>query len=193
MNRYKIRMSPTWRDRNDGNVYSYGIKDITGETVDRKFFEDPTNRVIFVRGGKELLRKPVVEETRYWKFFNQFSWNSTVRSDNMSVKPTGDLLGCVTIECRERIEATKTQTKLVNGRYESKTHRYKTMVNRYRLNTRGQMIYDRMRKEEKPDLTEAQRKLDHEIQLAEFEATKFFGAYHNWCVERDLSKLDGKF
>ena len=193
MNRYKIRMSPTWRDRGNGNVYSYGVTDASGDTVDRKFFEDPTNRVIFVRGGKELLRKPVVEETQAWKFFEQFAWRSTVRSDCLGIKPVGQFRKYVTIDSREQIETSKTKSKLVNGRYESITHNYKTTVNRYRLNADGHAVYDRMKREEQPDLTEAQRKLNHEIQLAEFEATKFFGAYHNWCVERDLSKLDGKF
>lgn len=191
MNRYKIRMSPIWRDRDNGNVYSYGVTDASGNTVDRKFFEDPTNRVIFVRGGKELLRKPAVEETQAWKFFNQFGWSRTRRSDNLSIKPVGQFRKYVEITGREQIEASKTKSKYVNGCYERYTHNYKTTVNLYRLNYAGQQMLDAMRMEAMPDLTEAQRKLDHEIQLAEFEATKFFGAYHNWCVERDLSKLEG--
>lgn len=190
MNRYKIRMCPTWRDKSAGNVYSYGVTDASGNPVDRKFFEDPTNRVIFVRGGKELLRKPAVEETQAWKFFSQFGWGS-VRSNNLSIKPVGQFRKYVEITGREHIEASKSKTKYVNGRYEHYTHDYKTMVNRYKLNHSGLLVLDAMRKEQQPDLTEAQRKLDHEIQLAEFEATKFFGAYHNWCVERDLSKLEG--
>lgn len=190
MNRYKIRMCPTWRDKSAGNVYSYGVTDASGNPVDRKFFEDPTNRVIFVRGGKELLRKPAVEETQAWKFFSQFGWGS-VRSDNLSIKPSGQFRKYVEITGREHIEASKLKTKYVNGRYERYTHDYKTTVNRYKLNHSGLLVLDAMRKEQQPDLTEAQRKLDHEIQLAEFEATKFFGAYHNWCVERDLSKLEG--
>lgn len=193
MNRYKIRMSPTWRDRGDGNTYSYGVTDASGNPVDRKFFEDPTNRVIFVRGGKELLRKPAVEETQAWKFFQQFSWGGSKRSDYLSIKPVGEFRKYVEITGREQIETSKTKSKYVNGRYEQYTHNYKTTVNLYKLNYAGQRKYDELRKEQQPDLTEAQRKLDHEIQLAEFEATKFFGAYHNWCVERDLSKLDGKF
>lgn len=192
MNRYKIRMYPIWRDRDNGNVYSYGVTDAAGNPVDRKFFEDPTNHVIFVRGGKELLRKPAVEETQAWKFFNQFGWGS-VRSDKLSFKPVGQFRKYVEIIGREQIETSKQKSKYVNGRYEYYTHNYKTTVSRYKLNWPGQQVLNAMRKEQQPDLTEAQRRLDHEIQLAEFEATKFFGAYHNWCVERDLSKLDGKF
>ena len=191
MNRYKIRMSPSWHDRDNGNTYSYGITDASGNNVDRAFFEDPTNRVIFVRGGKELLRKPAVEETQAWKFFQQFSWGGSIRSDKLGVKPTGELRKYIEISGREQIETSKTKSKYVNGHYESYMHNYKTTVNRYKLNGSGQRKYDEMRKEQQPDLTEAQRKLDHEIKLAEFEATKFVGAYHNWCVERDLSKLNG--
>ena len=191
MNRYKILMTPWGSAAKEGKTYCYGVTDAAGEPVDRKFFDDPANRVIFVRGGKQLLRTPGVVETQAWKFFNQFSWGGSIRSDNLSVKPVGEFRKYVEITGREQIETSKTKSKYVNGRYEYTTHNYKTTVNRYKLNWAGQRKYDELRKEQKPDLTEAQRKLDHEIKLAEFEATKFYGAYHNWCVERDLSKLEG--
>lgn len=185
--RYKIRTSATWREKEgDPNVYIYGNVDASGEPTKDGFFADPTNRAIFPRARTKLLRTAIVEETQAYKFFEQFNYSSTRSSDRLSVKPTGELRCYVDVDSRTQIEGTKSEYK--NGEF--KSHSYKATVNVYRLNYKGQQKRDELRKEQKPDLTKVNQRLAEEIQRAEKESARFFGAYHNWNVDNMLSNLD---
>ena len=185
--RYKIRTSATWREKEgDPNVYVYGNVDASGEPTNDGFFKDPTNNAIFPRARKKLLRTAIVEETQAYKFFEQFNYSSQRDSDNLSVKPTGELRRYVEVAGRKKTTGTK--TTYVKGEYGS--HTYNTTVNIYRLNWDGQRKREELRKEQKPDLTKVNQRLAEEIARAEKESARFFGAYHNWNVENLLSKLD---
>lgn len=187
LKRYKIRTSATWREKEDDpNVYIYGNVDASGEPTKDGFFADPTNKAIFPRARKKLLRTAIIEETQAYKFFEQFFYSSEKDSDRLSIKPTGELRCYVDVVGRKKTTGTK--TTYVKGQYGS--HTYKTTVNVYRLNYRGQLKRDELRKEQKPDLTKANQRLAEEIQRAEKESGRFFGAYHNWNVDNMLSNLD---
>lgn len=185
--RYKIRTSATWREKEgDPNVYVYGNVDAGGEPTNDRFFADPTNNAIFPRARKKLLRTAIVEETLAYKFFEQFSGSSQRASDGLRIKPTGELRRYVDVAGQKKTTGRK--STYVNWEY--KSHTYNTTVNIYKLNRAGQQKRDELRKEQKPDLTSVNQRLAEEIERAEKESARFFGAYHNWNVENLLSKLD---